>query len=121
MVEKIWELLNNEALWLFLGTFVTAYLGYKGLVRKMPNKAIRKANSFEEVIAVVELLQKELEKKDKRHKEDTEYLLGQVRDLRTDNRELAQQLVTESRRSSELTNQIEKLNRRLRKYESTQA
>lgn len=73
-MDSILKLLDNPAFWVFLGTIVTSYLGYKGIVAKNPKsqvkKKIRNATSFEELKAVVEVLQNELENKDKRHRSE---------------------------------------------------
>lgn len=74
-MDHLLQLINNPAFWLFLGTFVTAYFGYKGIVKKEisnhpikeAKKQIKNATNFDELRAVVEILQGELEKKDERH------------------------------------------------------
>ena len=86
MTNAIAQLLNNPAFWVFLGTLVTAYYGYKQAVKMTPaGKAktqARNASSFEELRSVVEVLQGELIKKDKRHKDDTDYILSQLKESR---------------------------------------
>lgn len=71
-MDAIIRLLDNPAFWVFLGTLVTAYLGYKSVAAKNPQiqvkKKLRNATNFEELKAVVEVLQNELENKDKRHR-----------------------------------------------------
>lgn len=73
-MEAILRLVDNPALWGFLGVFVTAYLSYRGIMRKNPQlgvkKKIRNATNFEELKAVVEVLQNELESKDRRHRSE---------------------------------------------------
>lgn len=86
MREAILALLNNAAFWGFLGTFVIAYFGYKQVIKKTPmgiaKQKVKNISSFEELRAVVEVLQGELIKKDKRHKDDTDYILSQLREAR---------------------------------------
>jgi hypothetical protein len=86
MREAVLALLNNPAFWGFLGTFVVAYFGYKQVIKKTPagiaRQKVKNVSSFEELRAVVEVLQNELVKKDKRHKDDTDYMLSQLTEAR---------------------------------------
>ena len=74
MLDYISNLLENPAFWTFLGIFVSSYFGYKAIVKKIPSpkQKIKNASSFEELRSVVEILQNELEKKDKRHRKELE-------------------------------------------------
>lgn len=96
MQNALSSLVNNPAFWTFLGIFVTAYFGYKQVVKKSPaglaKQKVRNANSFEELRAVVEVLQEELVKKDRRHKDDTDYILSQLREARREVGELTKKL-----------------------------
>lgn len=85
ITQAISELVKNGAFWTFLGVCVTSYFGYKEVARRSPTaqkKNVKAANSFEELRAVVEVLQDELHKKDRRHKDDTDYMLAQLTEAR---------------------------------------
>jgi hypothetical protein len=75
-------LINNGAFWGFMGTVVVAFFGYRGLLvpyiedqkrKKYTNgngdgnykMNIKRVTSFDELKAVVEILQNELDRKDK--------------------------------------------------------
>lgn len=90
MLDYINNLSNNPAFWIFLGTLVTAYFGYKGIIKKtQPTKhKIRTASSFEELRSVVEILQNELEKKDKRHRRELETYDEKFMELEAEIREI---------------------------------
>ena len=120
MKSALVQLLSNPAFWVFLGTFVTAYYGYKAVARRYPSskKAVKNASSFEELRAVVEVLQGELVKKDKRHKDDTDYLLSQLRELRDDNRQLTNNLAIALKENADLKVVIEALREQVRHHEN---
>lgn len=118
MQEAITKLLDNPAFWTFLGIAVTAYFGYKQVIKKYAPKPIQKASSFEELRAVVEVLQGELIKKDKRHKDDTDYLLGQLRAVREDNRDLTIKLTQALKLAADQAEVIENLKKQLELHET---
>lgn len=96
-MEAIKALLNNGAFWIFLGTCVTAYFTYKGLLlpyqkRNKPQVMVRNASTFEELKAAVELLQTISERKDKQHSTEVSRLLKRIEDLETANGELYDQV-----------------------------
>ena len=95
IAEAFSDLLRNGAFWTFLGVLVTSYFGYKEVTKRSPTgqaKKVRNASSFEELRAVVEVLQSELVKKDKRHKDDTDYMLSQLTEARAEVRSLGTRL-----------------------------
>lgn len=118
MLEAINNLLANPAFWTFLGLAIPAYFGYKKVVQKYTPRPVQKASSFEELRAVVEVLQSELIKKDKRHKDDTDYLLGQLRAVREDNRDLTQKHADALKLIADQAEEIETLKGRLEKHEN---
>lgn len=80
LARQISQLFNNPAFWVFLGTCVTGYFTYRAAVvplieerrkRKVTdeegNPDPKKATSFDELKAVVEILQRELVRKDEAH------------------------------------------------------
>jgi hypothetical protein len=95
------ELLNNAAFWGFLGACVIAFFGYKGAVApyifKQRHKHllngekrinVKRVTSFDELKAVVEILQKENERKDaalheqeKRHQSAMQYAYKRIDEL----------------------------------------
>lgn len=83
LARQIGELLDNPAFFVFLGTCVTGYFTYKAAVlpvleQRRKQKVTdgdgkadpKKATSFEELKAVVEILQGELDRKDKAHQNE---------------------------------------------------
>lgn len=121
ITHEISDLLNNPAFWTFLGVFATSYFGYKAIVSRTPEAkqkaAVKKATSFEELRAVVEVLQQELINKDKRHKADTEYMLSQLREAREEVRQLAIKLANSARENAKCLEKISDLNALLDKHE----
>lgn len=119
--QAIADLFNNPAFWVFLGTCVTSYYTYKAVIKRTPaGKAqaqVRNATSFEELRAVVEVLQQELIDKDKRHKADTEYMLLQLREAREEVRQLAIKLANAAKENARCLEKIADLNRLLDKHE----
>lgn len=117
MREALLALLNNPAFWVFLGTFVTTYFGYKQVVKKTPagiaKQRVKNISSFEELRAVVEVLQGELIKKDKRHKDDTDYILSQLREARSEVLELTHRLAEAMKQNSMCNDKISQLEKQL--------
>lgn len=105
-LQAVSELFRNEAFWVFLGGAVASYYGYKTVKAKNTPKKI---TNQEELIAVVELLQSELVKKDKRFKDDVDYLLARARDMRQENEELRGKLAAALTSNARLNEKYDRL------------
>lgn len=116
-MEAIEALFGNPAFWTFLGLAIPAYFGYKQVAKKYAPKP-KQASSFEELRAVVEVLQGELLKKDKRHKDDTDYLLLQLRAVRDDNRDLSTKLAQAIKLTATQAEEIQGLKIQLKQHET---
>lgn len=105
ILRQIGQLLNNGAFWVFLGTCVTAFYTYKAAVlpaleerrkkkvldgngRADPNKA----TSFEELKAVVEILQRELERKDEAHNRELIRAYSRIEAVEGENEKLYKEI-----------------------------
>ena len=120
MTTAIQTLVNNPAFWTFLGIAVTSYFGYKQVMKKTPvgkmKADVHNVSSFEELRAVVEVLQGELLKKDKRHKDDTDYILSQLREARSEVGRLTQDLADSVKNNSQCTQKIAHLENKLKQH-----
>lgn len=110
-MDTIRELFSNAAFWVFLGTAVTAFFGYKGIIARYPKKIPdpKKASTFEELMAIVELLQGELTKKDKRYSDDINYVLQRIKELRDENADLRENLAAALRSNATLKEEVANL------------
>lgn len=105
-MNEIHQLLANGYFWGFLGTLATAILGYKSVLAPIIEErrrrqylasngngsaskiSIKKVTSFDELKAVVEILQGELERKDKAHIKELARAYIRIEALETENSRL---------------------------------
>lgn len=121
LAHQIGELLDNPAFFVFLGTCVTAFFTYKAAVLPMLEQRRKqkvtdgdgrvdpkKATSFDELKAVVEILQGELDRKDKAHQNELLRTYTRIESLEKSNDKLTGENV-------HLFEEVERLKVRLHK------
>lgn len=105
LARQVGQLLNNPAFWVFLGTCVTAFFTYKAAIVPIMDERRKqrvtdshgkadpkKATSFDELKAVVEILQGELQRKDVAHNNELIRAYTRIEALEKDNTKLYEEI-----------------------------